>query len=180
MATLAEPEPVIAALRMTAWRQASSGDAAGAAATLEQALSIAPDSPDLLTAAADAHRFTGNLDEAIRLFDRALAIDPAQVAAWYGRGLAHMAVGATAAARDDFRPGYGARTRDRAGLRGAGRCAGRPWRCHWGPRGGTDGARARPGRCGDRHHAGALRPLAEAAGARRLAAAGTAREAGRG
>jgi Tfp pilus assembly protein PilF len=102
MATLADPASAIARLRLTAWRQASAGDAAAAAATLRHALSLAPDDADLLTAAADAHRFTGDLDEAIRLFDRALAIDPAQVAASYGRGLAHMAVGATAAARDDF------------------------------------------------------------------------------
>ncbi len=90
------------ALRLEAWRRELAGDRHGAAAALTAATAIAPGDPALLTATADAHRFTGDLDQAIDLFDRAIALDPALVAAYYGRALAHDAVGATEAARDDF------------------------------------------------------------------------------
>lgn len=102
MATLPDAAAEAATLRVAAWRQASAGDAHGAAATYARAIDLTPDDPDLLTAAADTLRFTGDLDAAIALFDRSLALDAGQVAAWYGRALAHEAVGATAASRDDF------------------------------------------------------------------------------
>ncbi len=92
----------ISTLRLEAWRCQTAGDVHAAADALARAVELAPDDPELLTAAADACRFTGELDRAIALFDRAIGCDPASIAAWYGRALAHEAVGAAAAARDDF------------------------------------------------------------------------------
>lgn len=102
MATVPDPAAELATLRLVAWRQAAGGDAHAAVATYARALDLAPEDSELLTAAADAHRFTGDLDTAIALFDRALALDATEIAAWYGRALAYEAVGATKAARDDF------------------------------------------------------------------------------
>lgn len=45
----------------------------------------------------------GRLRDAVAAFDRAIAIDPRAVAAWFGRAMAHEANGALAEAERDYR-----------------------------------------------------------------------------
>ena len=62
-----------------------------------------PQSALRITASADALRAAGQFAEAIAQFDKAIAIDPDSVAAWYGRAMAHDASGALADAETDYR-----------------------------------------------------------------------------
>lgn len=59
--------------------------------------------PTTLTVSADALRLAGRFRDAIALFDRAIAIAPRTVAAWYGRALAYQSSGALAEAERDYR-----------------------------------------------------------------------------
>lgn len=80
----------------------ASGDHHGAAAHYLRATQLSPHNPDLLSFAGDSLRHIGQLSEAIALFDRAIALAPAAVAAWYGRALAFEAEGALESARDSY------------------------------------------------------------------------------
>lgn len=70
-----------------------SGDYYGAVALYLRAIELAPDNPDVLSAAADSMRYTGQLKEAVALFDQAIACEQTTVSAWYGRALALEAEG---------------------------------------------------------------------------------------
>ncbi len=74
-------------------RRQRAGDARNAAALLGEAARLEPDNPGVLLAAGDVLRFCGRLGEALRLFDRALSLDPILVAAWFGRAQVLDAMG---------------------------------------------------------------------------------------
>ncbi|MBS0502670.1 MAG: tetratricopeptide repeat protein [Proteobacteria bacterium] len=62
-----------------------------------------PQNAMTLTARGDALRLVGRFREAVALFDRAIAIAPQAVAAWFGRALAHQSCGALVEAERDYR-----------------------------------------------------------------------------
>ena len=96
-----ESHPMIYSL--AAFRRQQAGDSQGAVALYLRAAELAPDDPNILTAAGDALRYTGQLREAVTLFDRALAGDPMMISAWYGRALALDASGAIEDAERSYR-----------------------------------------------------------------------------
>lgn len=65
-------------------RRQRAGDVRGAVSLIGKAQTLDPGNPSILMAHGDALRFTGQLQEARQCFERALAIDPMQLAAWYG------------------------------------------------------------------------------------------------
>ncbi len=87
---------------LAAQRRRQFGDNRGAVLLYDRALDLAPDNPVILTAAGDAMRYTGQLREAVKHFDHAIAHDPAMIAAWYGRALALEAQGALEDARHSY------------------------------------------------------------------------------
>jgi tetratricopeptide (TPR) repeat protein len=88
--------------RLAALHRQGAGDLNGAADMLLRAVQIAPHDPAILMAAGDALRQIGQLQDAVMLFDDAIARDGTMVAAWYGRALALEAAGALADARDSY------------------------------------------------------------------------------
>lgn len=88
--------------RLAALRRQQSGDLADAADYLLKAVQLSPDDPAILTAAADALRQIGRLQQSIALFDDALARDPGIVAAWFGRALSLEAAGSLEGARQSY------------------------------------------------------------------------------
>jgi tetratricopeptide (TPR) repeat protein len=99
---LAEGEESLLLYRLAALGRHEAGVLRGAVDALANAVRLSPNDPELLTAAADAMREIGRLDEAVALFDEAIARDPHQPASWYGRALALEAAGATRLAHDSF------------------------------------------------------------------------------
>ncbi len=87
---------------LAAGRRSEAGDKDGAVRYSLKAVELAPYNALFLTCAGDALRYTGQLRDAIAMFDRALAIDPMMVAAWYGRSLALASAGLL----DDAARGY--------------------------------------------------------------------------
>ncbi len=88
--------------RLAALHRQGAGDLNGAADMLLRAVQIAPHDPAILMAAGDALRQIGQLQDAVTLFDDAIARDGTMVAAWYGHALALEAAGALADARDSY------------------------------------------------------------------------------
>lgn len=78
---------------LAAQMRLESGDHYGAVTLYLRAIELAPDNPDILSAAADSMRYTGQLKEAVALFDQAIACEQTTVSAWYGRALALEAEG---------------------------------------------------------------------------------------
>lgn len=88
---------------LAAFRRQQAGDSRWAARFHMRAVELAPNDPNILTAAGDCLRFTGQLQQAVDLFDRSLGMDPMQTAAWYGRATALEAMGALEDAAGSFR-----------------------------------------------------------------------------
>ena len=88
---------------LAAFRRQQAGDTRGAVELYLRAAELAPDDPNILAAAGDALRYTGQLQQAVALFDRALAGDPMMIGAWYGRALALDASGAIEDAKRSYR-----------------------------------------------------------------------------
>ncbi len=86
------------ALHLLALCQGKAGDDAGAAASFEEALRLAPQDSRLLGNFANHLRRTGRLAEAIDFYRRALNIAPGQGESWTNLGLALIEAGKTAGA----------------------------------------------------------------------------------
>lgn len=62
-------------LNLAAWRHEEAGDFAAAEALLARALDLAPDDATIVTAIGTVRRKQDRLDEALAMFDRAIAMD---------------------------------------------------------------------------------------------------------
>jgi tetratricopeptide (TPR) repeat protein len=82
--------------------RSESGDHYGAVELYRRAVQLAPANPEILSAAGDSMRYTGQLDEAIVLFDEAIACEQTIVSAWYGRALAFEAQGSFEEAQNSY------------------------------------------------------------------------------
>lgn len=72
---------------------------------LEELLAGEPDDVFLNYGLAKAYAAEGNVEAALRQFDRVLALDPNYVAAWFQKGQTQAEHGETEAARETLRRG---------------------------------------------------------------------------
>jgi tetratricopeptide (TPR) repeat protein len=87
---------------LAAQKRIEACDLGGAVDLYLCAVELAPENSEILAAAGDALRCTGQLKAAVALFDRSIACQPTAVAAWYGRALALEAEGALFEAQLSF------------------------------------------------------------------------------
>lgn len=93
-------EPIL--LNLAAWDREEAFDFAGARVLLDRAEMLAPDDATIITAQGRVDRLQGHINEALRRFEAATALDPAFAVPWLERGLAFDFAGETAAARQSY------------------------------------------------------------------------------